>query len=292
MVQAKPVDAEEIAAFLSENFRITEKATCTLPLERLRKGLSTNWIVVYAKKNGSIVGTIASRSLGTTQFHMISEKEQKMSKYPKTGYIDFFCVHPDFRKSGLGTLLLKHIDYYTNEIGRSIHFFQKEITPLLHVPPIWMGTYIVREVNHIGQNPHVTSGHFTKKLQRLRNDFELVFYTNEQSEDTKLYTYNCGDFKLYLAITNTYHTYNNSWLGEVLFYRVEVDGGGRDTIPRKNIAAAIEDVLETSEYRYILMDESIPHLKQMSWKKDAPYYLYAYNVNPRHFFTVKPEFWF
>ena len=59
---------------------------------------------------------------------------------------------------------------------------------------------------------------------------------------------------------------------------------------KKNIAAAIEEVIETSGYHYILMDETIPHQEIRGWKQDSQYYIYCYNMNPRVFFTCRPEF--
>lgn len=284
---AKTADTSQIASFLQTHFKITQDATCNLPEERIIRGIQTDWIFVIAKDKDRIIGTIASRLLGNLQFQMILDSEQKQSTYPNADFIDFFCVDPEYRKSGIGSELLKHIDYYGNRYGRMIHFFQKEISPLYNMPPLWWGTYIFREVMKNGNfNPKVKISLIHPKYQASK-DLEISFSSGIPSVDTKLFVYDCGNFKVSAAITNTYHMYKNSWFGELLFYRVEPVG-----VLDKNIAAAIEEIIEVSGYKHILMDESIPHLKQMNWTRDSPYYIYAYNLNPRRFFTVKPEFWF
>ena len=63
-------------------------------------------------------------------------------------------------------------------------------------------------------------------------------------------------------------------------------------VTSKNIAAGIEEILEHTPFTYILMNDTIPHQEIRGWKKDAPYYTYCYNVNPRHFGTVPVRFWF
>lgn len=291
IVLAKPHEASEISDFLQLHFQITPLATCKLPPERLLLGIQTNWIVLLAKQNGILVGVIISRPLGTLTFHFQHNKSKKQSTFSSCDSIDFFCIEPNHRKSGLGSLLLRYIDHLACEYNRPIHFFQKELTPLTKCPPLWCGTYIVREVFHSSSNHTIQQ--FSRPHSQMSSNsslFRITVSQKEKSLDTLEYSYNCGNFVLFLAITNSYHTFRNQPVGEVLYYRVSTEDNS--DIARKSIAAALEEILESSSFSYILMDESFPHLKQMSWKKDAPYYIYCYNVNPRKFFSVHPEFWY
>jgi hypothetical protein len=288
---AKPTDSKEIVDFLSKNFTITENAECALPEERLTRGIQSDWIVVIAKDKGVIVGTVISRALGSLSFQTVIQSQPKRSKFSSTDYIDFFCVAPDYRKTGVGSDLLKYIDYYSSERGRPIHFFQKELSPLYVIPPLWNGTYIYRETNQVGAVHQTTRIHIStsQKKRDMFQDLKITFLNPKSSLDSRYFVYDCGNFKVHAAITNTYHLYKNCPLGELLFYSVEET---TEKIGEKAIASAIEDIIEFSGYRHILMDESVPHLKQMNWKRDASYFIYAYNVNPGKFFSVKPEFWF
>jgi GNAT superfamily N-acetyltransferase len=286
---AKLSEATEILEFLHTYFKITEASTCDLPVDRLLKGLQSDWIFVIARDNGKLIGTIASRYLGAMVFQVKVNMEPKKSSFPTTDFIDFFCVHPDYQKMGVGSELLKYIDYHANQKGRMIHFFTKELTPLWNIPPLWSGIYIFREAAQTATfNPRIKGFTWIQKHETSK-DFEIRFQTQRPSIDTKYFVNDCGNFKLSAAITNTYHTFKNSLLGELLFYSVDpVD----EKIENTSIAAAIEDIIESSGYRFILMDETVPHLKQMNWQRDSAYYIYSYNVNPRKFFTVKPELWF
>lgn len=288
VLRATEKDAERIVDFLEAHFKVTEYTKCRLPVSRLVQAIKKDWFVLYVEKNGKIIGTVACRPLGQLIFRLRKDKEIKISKYSSAGYIDFFCVHPDHQKGGLGSLLLQTIDWTASTHGRPIQFFQKEITPLLKLPPIWKGTYITREIIERNQNQKIRVSPFLK-TSKQDGVFNICFHTQEPSFDTKYYTLDSGDYSVSLAITNLYHSFKGGSIGEVLFYTVDAQW---KSVARKNLAAMIEEILSCSGYRYILMDETVPHLKQMPWKKDAPYYLYAYNVNPRHFFNVRPAFWF
>ena len=285
--QADETQAETIAEFLHEHFQITEKSKCCLTAERIVEGINNGWTVVLKLDSlNSIIGTIISRPLGTCIFHT---GKGTTARGPPTAFIDFFCVHPDYRKSGVGSELLLWVDYYTNQKGIFIHFFQKELSPLFSLPPLWQGKYIVREVATTSKNSHIQRVSIKGFTHGFLPQFAITCVpTLKTNKDSQLFFYDCGNFKLYVATTNTYHQFGGSPIGEVLFYKVE----SNEVILEKNIAASIEEILDSSSYSYILMDKSIPHLKIYPWKDDAPYYYYCYNVNPRHFWKVRPYFWF
>jgi len=46
--QAHERESEKIAAFLREHFKITERSACVITGERIRRGLSAGWIVVFS----------------------------------------------------------------------------------------------------------------------------------------------------------------------------------------------------------------------------------------------------
>ena len=286
---AGPEDTLELSLFLQKYFRITQKSQCILTEDTLNQGIQRGWIILFTRsETGLLSGTIASRPLGTCFFQFKRKGEFLRSKCPNVGYIDFFCVHPDFQKSGLGSILLRSIDSTTSKLNRFVHFFQKEITPLYALPPVWKGTYIVREVVFQTSNPKIVPVSLRVLPSQLHLDFSISFLPEHKSflPDTKVLKYNCRTFTIFVAITDTFHRADTGGLiGEVLFYRIDAE----ELPPKKSIAAAIEEVLETAGYRYILMDESIPHQPIRGWKQDSPYYMYCYNINPRVFYSCRPE---
>lgn len=287
-------NAEEISCFLQEHFQITEKSKCTITKEQIKEGFEKDWIFLFTRSptTREIVGTICSRPLGTCTFQFKSRGELRRSKCRNIGYIDFFCVRTDVQKTGLGSMLLRWIDYYTSISNRFIHFFQKEIHPLTSLPPLWQGRYIAREVMGGHKNPDIKPVHPRKLPAQMDTPFSISFQSEQSTPFTHVYKYDCKDFNIYAVITNTFHSASTGGpLGELLFYRIELlDTSSYPTM--RTIAACLEEIFESSDYKYILMDESIPHQTIRGWKQDAPYFLYCYNVNPRHFFTCRPEFFF
>lgn len=286
---ANQENALELSIYLQNNFKITQKSYCTLSDDKIIQGIQMGWIILFTRcSSGNISGTIASRPLGTCFFQVKQNGEFLRSKCPNVGYIDFFCVRPDFQKNGLGSTLLRWIDYTSSKVNRFIHFFQKEISPIYSLPPLWKGTYIVREVAIQTSNPKITPVSLRTLPSQLHTSFAISFLPDQKAflPDTKIFKYNCKTFIIYVAITDTFHRADTGGsIGEVLFYRIE-----GETVPtKKGIAAALEEVLEAAGYRFILMDESIPHQRIRGWKQDAPYYIYCYNVNPRVFFSSRPE---
>jgi hypothetical protein len=278
----------EICLFLQEHFKITRKSQCILTEEKLIQGLQRGWVLLFTRCTaGTISGTIASRPLGTCSFQFKQKGEFLRSKCPNVGYIDFFCVRPDFQKNGLGSTLLHWIDYSTSKLNRYVHFFQKELTPLSALPPLWKGMYIVREVIVQASTPKITPVSLRVLPSQLKSSFSISFLPERAFlPDTQILKYNCRTFTIYVAITDTFHKADTGGpIGEVLFYRVE----GDEKPTKKAVAAALEEVIETAGYNFILMDESIPHQTIRGWKQDSPYYIYSYNVNPRIFFSCRPE---
>jgi ribosomal protein S18 acetylase RimI-like enzyme len=284
--RADETRAEEIAEFLGNHFKITEKSKCCITSERILEGLNTGWIIaVKLDSSKHILGTIISRPLGICTFH---NGGGRVAKVPNTAYIDFFCVHPDYRRSRIGSDLLFWIEYYTNQKGIFIHLFQKELSPLFGLPPLWQGKYIVREVTNSIRNTNIQKVNTHSFDHGALPNFSISFTSKIKTRDSQLFMYEGGTFKLYVALTDTYHKFGGSSIGEFLFYKVESE----NVLSEKSIAGSIEEILDNSDYKYILMDKSIPHLNAYSWKDDAPYYYYLYNINPRHFWNIRPLLWF
>ena len=245
-------------------------------------------------ETGEILGCCASRPLGDCRIFERNGRKMRSSSIRNTGFIDFFCVVPSLQKSGLGSTLLRYIRHFTSVHGRLIHFFQKELTPLRSLPPLWCGQYIVRYVMKPGQNQSVeevkVADNWLQKtvIEEEHQPFTIASFTNQISGDTKLFKYTAEKYDFYLAITDTFSVEKGTErrMGEVLSYW----SVGAPT--KEESAFAIESILDCTGYKIILMDSTFLHEKAMGWKKDAAYYYYIYNLNPRRFFTVRPWFWF
>lgn len=282
----------ELCLFLQEHFQITQKSVCSLTPEQLENGIEADWIVLVATDaEKKIIGCLMNWPLGACHF----KQKAKLSINYNTGFMNFFCVHPDYRKTGLGSELLHYMIAFLTQKGRFIHFFQKELSPLWTLPYVSHGRYIAREVQF--SNPRnenieeIDAKSYFKEHSPFPKKFSIFFTPKKITGVTSLYKYDCGTYILYLAIAKTFHKHRNGGeIGEVLFFDYQTENP--EVVTTKNIAAGIEEILEDTSYSYILMDETIPHQVIRGWKKDAPYYTYCYNVNPRHFSNVPVRFWF
>lgn len=286
-------DAESICQFLKEHFQITKLSICTLDPQQLKEGISKGWEVACAlSEQKEIIGCIVYWPLGTCVF----QQKEKFSSCANTGFMNFFCVHPDYRNNGLGSELLHFIVSYLSQKGKFVHFFQKEVSPLWMLPSIRSGRYIAREIQCLGvKNNDIVKWNpklYFKEKKTYTKQFTISFVPQKISDITSLYKYDCGTYILYLAISKTFHKHRqtNGEIGEVLF--IDYESEDPELVTKKNVAAGVEEILEQCMFSYIVMDEQIPHQDIRGWKKDASYYTYVYNMNPRHFGSVPVHFWF
>jgi hypothetical protein len=234
-----------------------------------------------------IIGCIASRPLGECMFQKRNETNLRRTRSGNTGFIDFYCIRRDIRGSKYGSVLLRWIDMITCREGRLIHFFQKEISPLLRLPPLWAGRYLVRERAY-KESPYVSQ--IEPDLDFWPNytgialvyNLQIGFRPRVLSTMTHLYKYKRDAVEVYLTITDTFHEGKSGEgrLGEVL-----------SVWPPTAPAVVVEEILDTTRYSVLLLDSTLPH-ERTRWTTDSAYYIYAYNVNPQTFFTVRPWFWF
>lgn len=281
-------DCVALATFLQQNFTVAEKSRCAITEEELKALMGGGTIFGIFMQGSVIIGSIASRPLGECMFQKKHGTKLRRSRTGNSGFIDFFCVRRDIRGSKYGSVLLRWIDAITSHEGRSIHFFQKELTPLLRLPPLWAGRYLVRERTSI-ESPYVSR--IDPDVARwpvyagmaLHSDLQIGFRPRAASaSQTHLYRYKKDTVEVYLTLTDTFHegTSGEGRLGEVL-----------SVWPPTAPAAAVEEILDSSRYSILLLDSTLPH-ERARWTQDSAYYIYAYNVNPRTFFTVRPWFWF
>ena len=282
----------ELCEFLTEHFQVTQKSVCSLNTQDVQNGIDKGWVVVIAQDDAKkIIGCLMNWPLDICHFR----KKAKYSIHYNAGFMNFFCVHPEYRKSGLGSELLHYMIALLSQKGKFIHFFQKELSPLWMLPYVSHGRYIAREIqpsfpaNDMIEEVNVKE--YFKDHIEFSKRFTILFQPKKITGVTTLYKYDCGTYVVYLAVAKIFHKHRNGGeIGEVLFFDYKTENP--EVVTSKNIAAGIEEILEHTPYTYIIMDESIPYQEIRGWKKDAPYYTYCYNVNPRHFGNVPIKFWF
>lgn len=262
--------SDKIEDLLHNHYIIFPRSQCSLDLPTITQGFKDGgWIGVgYTTPNGySLIGCVFSiplRSLNLTSYD--GSPSQTIEN---AGLVDFFCIHTNHRKKGIGSKMLERLVHETALQKRLVHIFQKEGTPLYGLPPIWTSQYIWRN-----RNRNIS----------LQSSFLITLI--ESTSNIDIYELKYQDTSIQVAIQNLYHISIDGWsLGEVIWVKNNI----KNTLFQQY---AIESIINTSRYDVILMDKSIPHLNNNNnvWKSDSTYGYYIFNYDPCHYMTLKPEF--
>ena len=101
---------------------------------------------LLAREKERLVGTIRYRYVG----------ELMADGSPSIYRVDAFCIHPDWRKKGVGDYLLTELQRYVTINGRPYSMFLKEgyYLPIMY-NPIYSGEYVFRRLPIQQTSPHV-----------------------------------------------------------------------------------------------------------------------------------------
>ena len=105
---------------------------------------------ILAREKGRLVGTIRYRYVG--QFMDDSLPQDS----PSIHRVDAFCIHPEWRKRGVGDYLLTELQRYVTAKERPYSMFLKEgfHLPIAH-SPLYSGRYVFRRLPALQEAPHV-----------------------------------------------------------------------------------------------------------------------------------------
>jgi N-acetylglutamate synthase-like GNAT family acetyltransferase len=115
-----------------ERWFSTPKVRCVVPLQHVKKKALREWDIYVCVNQGEVIGTIVRRWV--MNLHM------REVVWPKAGIVDYYCIHPAYRKKGIGRSLLALL-HNTTERPMPPHLilwegFQAQI------PPICAGLYM------------------------------------------------------------------------------------------------------------------------------------------------------
>jgi hypothetical protein len=129
----------------SRYFSITPSCRCLVPVEHVTKMITTKqWVgLIVVSPRGDIIGTIVRRCI--RNLHV------REAVWPSAVAGDYFCIHPGWRKKGVGRALLHAIHNTTpNPFPPVLMFWDK---PQLRFPPLAAGIMMSRVCAQGGQRP-------------------------------------------------------------------------------------------------------------------------------------------
>jgi len=102
--KGNPNDAQLLSEFWERWYTVSSKSRCCIPAnliqENIKKGRWDIWIITRNDTH-TVVGSIVRRVIKGLHIHK--------AVWPIAGIVDFFCIHPAWRKKGLGHQLLASI---------------------------------------------------------------------------------------------------------------------------------------------------------------------------------------
>lgn len=260
MIAIKESEQKEISQFLKTHFKKSDSSPeYHQPLD------DSTQTILYMKdpiNPSNIIASIRYKYIGdnnNTPIHCI----------------DCFCIHPDWRKKGIGTYLLSSL--HNEVIGRIQSVFLKEgsLLPIQH-SPFYSSTYVYRKISYpiyTSNNVSEIPTNLAHKLVHIFSEFNphVFLILNPNSQNQKWLYYKNGTKWAIALIQDTYQTTtNNKKMGWITGY---LHSPNINTNESHHI---IDIIADHSGYPYIWTDIAWAS----HWKVDGSYHWYSYYWNP------------
>jgi GNAT superfamily N-acetyltransferase len=268
-----PSASTEYSLFLKKYFSKSSEWILQLPPDLIANGIRLfKWVAVEARTNdGELIGVIFS-----IPFDEFYAPGFQSSPLKNLGLVDYFCVHPSWRRSGVGTGLLHKLFATTKLFGRKAHVFASEgsIFTLFHkVPPFVKNSYIWRERETASPPPppKININKFEKLPYKIPNNSKIFVGTNTKTAETTdiIILTSPTDPTAYVLVKPTYELKNNKPVGEIITWWENHPG----------ICDIMLDSLKI--FDIYVAPSNFQHTKK--WNKGATFAYYAFHFNPAQF---------
>jgi GNAT superfamily N-acetyltransferase len=274
--KAAAAEAEEYSQFLEDNFYsagpvpLKMRVPKALLEDRLKSGA---WIGSTARtRSGRLVGCVFSKGAGF------------LDRY-ETGIVDYLCVIPSQRKTGVADALLRALYHYCMNAPtqRIVQFFKHEgaFKPL---PPISHDLYYGRPVLRGMNSYRVEHGELTRELwgqllhTKHQDDIALMNYRNEPSE-LRYAFYGT----VYVVYKPTYeHAVSGKEHAEEEAGRcMLVDWWSLDShIPMSDLEESVLIIVDSLPYNYVYAASTFPSVNGRVWRVEGTIGVYAFHLDP------------
>ena len=257
--QATVADLEQLPEFWTRY--LSESTRCIVPLEHIqKKTMYRQWFILVIVKDEIVIGSLVRRSI--TNLHM------REVVWKKAGVIDYFCIHPAYRKRGIGRALLSATHNMT----------EKPVQPHLmllegvqtRIPPCAAGLFVSKRCQHTNLAiREVTEGHEKIWLDCVKGSiiksdwFGGSTSASIEAKASEVSLWQIGSS--YVAIWNTFHYSipDGARIGIILGYTGDID-----------------KVAETVGHGYgvLLLGVSVAETVGHTWSIDSPFQWISYNT--------------
>jgi len=241
--------------FLNRYYSVSSSCKCYLPLSHIQNMVRNNFWEVYVVLNNSLL-------IGCVIRRWISDLSVKGVIWKKAAIVDYFCVHPAWRKRGVGRWLLQTLQNSAQPLPPHLILWEG-LNPLY--PPLSVGFFwSFRKINSIQNNTEEI------KNTTIYNSFissEIIHSKyNDQSSETQLFRTPYG----YILVWDTFHR--------------SIPDGAKIGIIMKGSEKAIQYFSSSKEnpFGILLATHSNPFSFLNGWTLDSPYQWISYNMIVGH----------
>jgi hypothetical protein len=275
----------EIVIFLAQHYKIFPRSRVSLTANELSSCMTEKgWIGVGIRQENSLIGLVFLRPLGFMMNHDGSIENEKGA------LVDFYCVHSDSRKKGVGSKLLHALAYEGSQKGYLMYFFVKEGIPLPTLPALRLSSYVWRPKHN--PMPVNLKEYVKPMVQPIVPRRRELWNVPQLPPSATVYECSSPVFTppIYVCVTPMYHTseLDRKTMGEILWVWYDKQKGSHSD---QKVTRVIETVADICSYEMIFLDKSIPHDENL-WIPDATYSWYSFNFHPARFFSSDIAFTF
>lgn len=249
-------DLEQLPEFWTRYFSDTTR--CIVPLSHIQAKASPHgaWTVLVVVKDGVVIGSLVRR--------VIKKLHMREVVWGSAAVIDYFCIHPVYRKRGIGRALLAAIH---NIVDKPVqpHLMLLEGVQV-RIPPCAAGVFVSKRCQHTNLAiREVTEGHEKIWMDCVKGSVIWSDWTGGPSEESgaEVSLWQIGGS--YVAIWNTFHYSipDGARIGIILGYTGDVN-----------------KVAETVGHGYgvLLLGVSVAESFTHTWSMDSPFQWISYNT--------------
>ena len=186
--QATDTDIQQLPTFWKKWFSSTSR--CCITEERIRRSYdSKQWDIFVIRHSSEVIGTVVRR--------WVFGLHVKNAYIPKAGVVDFFCVHPAWKRKNIGRTLLCLIHNLTPRPFPPHLMLWESYLPT--IPPAAAGTYWKKECI-VGKLPALSQDEQEYAWNKLKEG-RSIWSEYKKSEDIHIYALGKG----YIIIWDTWH---------------------------------------------------------------------------------------
>lgn len=248
--KASPNHLSMLSEFLNRYFSNSIHYSCRIPISALQNPLWDIYVVLY---NNQIIGSIIRKWVLNVYVDRV--------KWPKAGVIDYFCVHPSWKKKGIGRWLLTHL-HNSTQCPIPPHFiFWEGLQP--SYPPLSIG-FFVSKIS-VSQSPLLHKIPLTKQIWELSVGKKSV-WSEWNPNANEISVWKPIQSNTLVLVWNTFHSSAYGPIGIVLSGSFQ----------------AIQELSNSKSYWGVLLVPQInpffSEFRKLNWSIDSPYQWIAYNM--------------